>query len=169
MSATEIEAIISEHAQLCVRSRVARTLCSDQCGFVFPQDDYLRACISVSPRAEAYSPTRRLQYVGVASFTVLVWDHMITLCDEVRAQTLAGRLPEMLSGMQIEYIWKRQKGPCTSGVLLYCLITFIDVAPGSEVIWLFFIVSSRTHCSVFRLTGRLFALEPLPDSARFHR
>ncbi|KAI0667601.1 hypothetical protein C8Q78DRAFT_981412, partial [Trametes maxima] len=32
-------------------------------------------------------------YVGLASFTVLVWDHFITLGDE------------------IEYIWKRRKGP----------------------------------------------------------
>ncbi|RPD62481.1 hypothetical protein L227DRAFT_609683 [Lentinus tigrinus ALCF2SS1-6] len=32
-------------------------------------------------------------YVGLASFTVLVWDHLVTLPDE------------------IEYIWKRQKGP----------------------------------------------------------
>ncbi|KAI0720553.1 hypothetical protein C8T65DRAFT_735884 [Cerioporus squamosus] len=32
-------------------------------------------------------------YVGIASFTVLIWDHLITLPDE------------------IEYIWKRQKGP----------------------------------------------------------
>ncbi|KAI9058455.1 hypothetical protein FKP32DRAFT_1614891 [Trametes sanguinea] len=33
------------------------------------------------------------RYVGIASFTALVWDHIITLGDE------------------IEYIWKRKKGP----------------------------------------------------------
>ncbi|KAJ3973840.1 hypothetical protein EV361DRAFT_24861 [Lentinula raphanica] len=37
----------------------------------------------------------RTNYVGVASFTVLVWDHIITCSDEV------------------EYVWKRPKGLST--------------------------------------------------------
>ncbi|KAI0372252.1 hypothetical protein BV20DRAFT_1034733 [Pilatotrama ljubarskyi] len=42
------------------------------------------------------------QYVGLASFTALVWDHFITLGDE------------------IEYIWKRKKGPLIYLFFLVC-------------------------------------------------
>ncbi|KAG7088655.1 hypothetical protein E1B28_012627 [Marasmius oreades] len=44
--------------------------------------------------------TVRTNYVGFVSFTILVWDHIITFADEV------------------EYVWRGRKGPSESIALL---------------------------------------------------
>ncbi|KAJ6584611.1 hypothetical protein B0H19DRAFT_1249567 [Mycena capillaripes] len=48
---------------------------------------------SVPPVLDDISDTIRTNFVGFASFTILVWDHVLTFSDEV------------------EYIWKGKKGP----------------------------------------------------------
>ncbi|KAJ7903809.1 hypothetical protein B0H14DRAFT_3421985 [Mycena olivaceomarginata] len=48
---------------------------------------------TVPPVLDDISDTIRTNFVGFASFTILVWDHVITFSDEV------------------EYIWKGKKGP----------------------------------------------------------
>ncbi|KAJ7366491.1 hypothetical protein DFH08DRAFT_834476 [Mycena albidolilacea] len=48
---------------------------------------------TVPPVLDDISDTIRTNFVGFASFTLLVWDHVITFSDEV------------------EYIWKGKKGP----------------------------------------------------------
>ncbi|KAL7279881.1 hypothetical protein ACG7TL_006290 [Trametes sanguinea] len=50
-------------------------------------------------RVKEADELRTTFYVGIASFTALVWDHIITLGDE------------------IEYIWKRKKGPRSMTVI----------------------------------------------------
>ncbi|KAJ2977857.1 hypothetical protein NUW54_g11367 [Trametes sanguinea] len=55
-------------------------------------------------RVKEADELRTTFYVGIASFTALVWDHIITLGDE------------------IEYIWKRKKGPLIYLFLLPLLV-----------------------------------------------
>ncbi|CDO76088.1 hypothetical protein BN946_scf184649.g14 [Trametes cinnabarina] len=59
-------------------------------------------------RVKEADELRTTFYVGIASFTALVWDHIITLGDEV------------------EYIWKRKKGPL---IWLFFLLTSLPYGP----------------------------------------
>ncbi|KAF7365503.1 hypothetical protein MVEN_00423300 [Mycena venus] len=62
------------------------------------------------------SDTIRTNFVGFASFTILVWDHVITFSDEV------------------EYIWKGKKGPSTLSHFLLIVRVILNVP---AVIYLF--------------------------------
>ncbi|OSD07133.1 hypothetical protein PYCCODRAFT_1402487 [Trametes coccinea BRFM310] len=65
-------------------------------------------------RVKEADELRTTFYVGIASFTALVWDHIITLGDE------------------IEYIWKRKKGP-----LIYLFLLNRYLTPLGFIINLF--------------------------------
>ncbi|KAF7299271.1 hypothetical protein MIND_00875800 [Mycena indigotica] len=58
---------------------------------------------------EDVSATMRTNFVGFASFTILVWDHMITFADEV------------------DYIWKGKKGPSSH----------LSISPGTLLLSLY--------------------------------
>jgi len=50
------------------------------------------------------------QLVGVAGFTVLIYDHLITFADEVRVPPF--RLhPSVEIVSQVQYIWRKLRGP----------------------------------------------------------
>lgn len=57
-------------------------------------------CVPATLRTQVH---QRLKYIGVASLTALVWDHIDTFVDEV------------------EYIWKGRKGVCKSKMLNFMM------------------------------------------------
>jgi len=74
---------------------------------------------------EDYRNSLLTKYVGVASFTILVWDHIITFPDEV------------------ELIWKGTKGPL---VYLFFLIRYLIPLSFIVNLWAYF-STSWTHLS----------------------